>query len=85
MSLPLAREQTNSTDTTHVLLFATTHYVMKTERALRKAGIRHELIPTPRQFSADCGMAITVNDIARVRDLLDLDAYGVEAVKPVPA
>jgi hypothetical protein len=41
-----------------VVLFHTTSSVMRGEKALLKAGIPVKLIPTPREFSSDCGIAI---------------------------
>jgi hypothetical protein len=41
-----------------VILFHTTSSVMRGEKLLIKAGIPIKLIPTPREFSSDCGIAI---------------------------
>jgi hypothetical protein len=41
-----------------VILFHTTSAVMQAEKALQKAEISIKLIPTPRQFSSDCGISI---------------------------
>jgi len=44
-----------------VILFHTTSNVMRTEKLLLKAGYCIKLIPTPREFSSDCGIAIRFN------------------------
>lgn len=41
-----------------VVLFHTTSAAMRAEKLLIKAGFSIKLIPTPRQFSSDCGIAL---------------------------
>ena len=41
-----------------VVLFHTTSAVMRAEKLLVKEGYSIKLIPTPRQFSSDCGIAL---------------------------
>lgn len=41
-----------------VVLFHTTASAMQAEKVLSKAGLKVKLIPTPRQFSSDCGIAL---------------------------
>jgi hypothetical protein len=41
-----------------VLLFHTTSAALRSEKLLAAAGIAVKLIPTPRQFSSDCGVAL---------------------------
>jgi hypothetical protein len=41
-----------------VVLFYTTSAVMRAERILGAEKLRIKLIPTPRQFSSDCGIAL---------------------------
>ena len=41
-----------------VVLFHTTSAVMRAEKLLVKEGFSVKLIPTPRQFSSDCGIAL---------------------------
>jgi hypothetical protein len=41
-----------------VVLFHTTSGVMRAEQILMKEGYSIKLIPTPRQFSSDCGIAL---------------------------
>ncbi len=56
-----------------VALFHNTSSVMRAEKILQKAGVAVKLIPTPREYSSDCGMAIrfAAQDMERVRTLLD--------------
>lgn len=41
-----------------VVLFHTTSAALQAEKAALAAGFKVKLIPTPRQFSSDCGMAL---------------------------
>ena len=41
-----------------VLLFHTTSSALRAEKVLQRAGLTVKLIPTPREFSSDCGMAL---------------------------
>jgi len=43
-----------------ILLFENVHRVIQAEGFLRRAGIRCELLPTPKELSAECGMCIAV-------------------------
>jgi len=56
-----------------VVLFHTTSAVMRAEKLLLKAGYPIKLIPTPRQFSSDCGIALRFdwNHCAQVKSVLD--------------
>ena len=56
-----------------VVLFHTTSAVMRTEKLLIKEGYSIKLIPTPRQFSSDCGIALRFdwNHCEMVKSVLD--------------
>ncbi len=41
-----------------VVLFHTTSAAMRAEKVLVQAGLQVKLIPTPREFSSDCGIAL---------------------------
>ncbi len=41
-----------------VVLFATTSAALRAEKAALDAGLKVKLIPTPRQFSSNCGMSL---------------------------
>ena len=43
-----------------VLLFDSIHHVLAAERALKARGVRHDLVPVPKELSSDCGMALEV-------------------------
>jgi hypothetical protein len=44
-----------------VVLCESVHDVMALERALKDAGIAVEMIPTPRELTSDCGMALEIS------------------------
>ena len=41
-----------------VALFHTTSSALRGEKVLQRAGLTVKLIPTPREFSSDCGLAL---------------------------
>jgi hypothetical protein len=41
-----------------VVLFHTTSSAMRAEKTLLRGGLTIKMIPTPRQFSSDCGIAL---------------------------
>jgi len=41
-----------------VVLFHTTSSALRAEKIMQKAGLAVKLIPTPREFSSDCGIAL---------------------------
>lgn len=45
-----------------VILFDTNAAVFQAERRLQRAGIAPRLVPTPRQYSSDCGIALWVEE-----------------------
>lgn len=55
-----------------VITFESVHYVMKAEKMLKEHGFKIALIPTPREVSSDCGIAIELaaDKLDVVKDLL---------------
>jgi hypothetical protein len=41
-----------------VVLFHSTAHAIRAEKVLSRAGFKIKMIPTPRQLSSDCGMAL---------------------------
>jgi hypothetical protein len=70
-----------------VVLLHNTSSVMRAEKVLQKNGIAVKLIPTPREFSSDCGMAVRFDwqDEARVRVLLDQAHVEVAEIHIMPS
>ncbi len=61
-----------------VVLFHTTTAALRAEKTAQKAGLKVKLIPTPRELSSDCGIALRF-DLADRQPLEQaLSAAGVE-------
>ncbi len=64
------------------ILFHTTSSVMRAEKLLLKAGYNIKLIPTPREFSSDCGIALRFDwdKCEKVKSVLDAAGVEMEAI-----
>ncbi|MHC4184005.1 MAG: DUF3343 domain-containing protein [Planctomycetota bacterium] len=54
-----------------VVTFHSTHYALKSERVLKKAKYNIKLVPVPRQFSSNCGLALQF-ECDRTDEFMDL-------------
>ena len=65
-----------------VILFYTTSSAMRAEKLLAKAGYAVKLIPVPRQFSSDCGIALRFDwhQNEQVRSELDKAQVEIDSV-----
>ena len=56
-----------------VVLFYTSSAALRAEKALLDSGLRVKLIPTPRELSSDCGIALRFDwsKEVRTRELLE--------------
>jgi hypothetical protein len=61
-----------------VILFHNTSGVMRAERVLQKGGLVVKLVPTPREFSSDCGIAIRFDLVDKERILALIEHSHVE-------
>jgi hypothetical protein len=61
-----------------VVLFHTTTSALRAEKILQKNGLTVKLIPTPRELSSDCGIALRFEWDDRERVAAGLDFAGVE-------
>ncbi|HSW59124.1 MAG TPA: DUF3343 domain-containing protein [Dehalococcoidales bacterium] len=68
-----------------VALFHTTSCVMQAEKAFLKAGLKIKLIPTPRQFSSDCGIAVRFEwvDLNKVEEILDFSGIEFDTIHSI--
>lgn len=69
-----------------VVLFYTTSAAIRGEKLLKGAGLAVKLIPTPRQFSSDCGIALRFDwtEAERARALLNeatVETGGIERME----
>jgi hypothetical protein len=60
-----------------VILFDSTHYALSGEKELKKAGIEHAVINTPREFSVDCGISLRIDPKLRDEACEVLEVGGV--------
>ena len=65
-----------------VILFYTTAAVMRAEKMLVKNSLTVKLIPPPRQFSSDCGIALQFNwtDNDKIIKILSEAAFEIASV-----
>ncbi|MBN1570252.1 MAG: DUF3343 domain-containing protein [Acidobacteria bacterium] len=56
-----------------VVLFHTSSAALRAEKVLIKNGFSIKMIPTPREFSSDCGVSLRFSwqEETRVRELLE--------------
>jgi len=68
-----------------VVLFHTTSSAMRAEKTLLQARLAIKLVPTPREFSSDCGIALRFDwsQAARVKALLDAARVEVAGIHQV--
>jgi hypothetical protein len=65
-----------------VILFHTTSSAMRAEKLLIKEGCNIKLIPTPREFSSDCGIAVRFDwgEYKRVKSVLDVAPVEIDTM-----
>jgi hypothetical protein len=68
-----------------VALFDSTSQVMRGEKVLGQAGLRVKMIPTPRQLSSNCGMALRFDreEADRVVTILSENSVPLKGVYPI--
>jgi len=68
-----------------IVLVHTTSAAMRSEKVLLKAGLSVKLIPTPRQFSSDCGIALRFSweHVELVKTLLTTAQVEVAGIQPL--
>ncbi|MGF1582165.1 MAG: DUF3343 domain-containing protein [Gemmataceae bacterium] len=68
-----------------VVLFYGTQAALRSEKVLKKAHLTVKLMPTPRQFSSNCGVALRFSwsDLEQVQKHLTAARVEIEAVHPL--
>ena len=56
-----------------VILVWSSSHAIRIEHVLNQAGIASKLIPTPRQFTSDCGLSVRIKreDVEAARKAMD--------------
>ncbi len=69
-----------------VCLFYSSSMALRAEKVLKKAGFAVKLIPTPRQLSSDCGIALQFNweEREQVREVLRQSGVEVAQLCALP-
>lgn len=65
-----------------VVLFHSTAHALRAEKVLQRAGFSIKMIPTPRQLSSDCGLALRFDrlDTERVAATLQENRVPVNGI-----
>jgi hypothetical protein len=79
----------DETTTFGVILFHTSSAALRAEKLLLKAGLPAKLIPVPREFSSDCGIALRFdwNHTERAQALLEtarVEISSIHAMQSTP-
>ena len=45
-----------------IFIFESSHKVLKADKVLMENKIKFDVIPTPKEFSSDCGLAIRITE-----------------------
>jgi hypothetical protein len=66
-----------------VVLFHTSSAALRAEKVLRREGLPIKMVPTPRQFSSDCGVALRFEwrSETHVRELLDSAHANIASIR----
>lgn len=70
-----------------VVLFYTNSAALRAEKILTLAGLTVKLIPTPRQLSSDCGIALRFETVfcQQVQSLLAQARVEIAGIHDIPA
>lgn len=65
-----------------IITFESTHHAMAAESYLKEQGIFTKTIPTPRDITLSCGLAIMIikDDIERIKDFRSKGAFRSKAL-----
>lgn len=47
----------------HIIVFNSTHQALKTEDIFRENDIDFDVVPLPKEFTADCGLALKISEV----------------------
>lgn len=61
-----------------IVLFHTTTAALRAEKILQKGGLTVKLVPTPRELSSDCGIALRFSPVDEPAVRQNLSLAGLE-------
>lgn len=69
-----------------LITFHSSFYAVRGETLLGRGGIMARLVPTPREISSNCGVALQISyeDIPRALEIFAAGRIEVEATHPYP-
>jgi hypothetical protein len=60
-----------------IIVFRSTHDAIKAKNVLGKEGIPFEVIPTPKEISAECGISLKIEKSLKIQVLQILKSWKV--------
>ena len=65
-----------------VITFKSTHYAIKGDSIFKKENVQFRTIPTPREITHSCGLAIKfdLNDTKQVKKIIDENRLDIEGI-----
>lgn len=65
-----------------VMTFKSTHYAIEAEGVFKENGLSFKTIPTPREITYSCGLAIlfSLEDVPRIRALVEEDVFSIDGL-----
>ena len=68
-----------------VILFHTSSEVFRSEKMFKESKIDIKLIPTPRDFSSDCGMAIRFawSELLKIKNIVNIGGIDISAIHQI--
>lgn len=67
---------------TGVMTFKSTHHTIQAEDFLKSREIDIKIIPTPREITESCGLAIVFNldHLDKIKEIIDNDGINIDSV-----
>jgi hypothetical protein len=57
-----------------ILIFESAHKVMKADKLLSEMKLKFDIIPTPKEYSSDCGLSVRIDpeteDLKQIQNVL---------------
>ncbi|MBU5256426.1 DUF3343 domain-containing protein [Tissierella praeacuta] len=65
-----------------VATYKSTHHTIQAERVFKEKGINFRTIPTPREITVSCGLAIIfpLDDLPKVEEIIDSNEINIDSI-----
>lgn len=69
-------------ETYGVAVFKSTHHTIQAEAVFKEKDISHKTIPTPREITVSCGLAIifALDDLDRVKEMVENHEINIDSI-----